>query len=517
MISATLPAIPTFEDWRAAARKLLLANTPSENIIWRLGEASDLFNAQIWTAGVPAGNACSASASSAEPGAEMPAGAPAVQTKTIVVPRAFIDVASKAALHNDPQRFALLYRILWRLQTNRALLEDAADKDIVQLNALAKAVRRDEHKMHAFVRFKEIAGADGPRYVAWFEPQYHIVHETADFFVRRFTGMNWSIITPEASAHWDGETLRFGEGGKRSDVPAEDARDDDWRTYYESMFNPARLKVAAMKREMPKHYWRNMPETARIPDLIKSASARTEDMVAATPSTPRKRAGAAHAKIAPEDLPERLEPIAEHATPPASLEDLKRALQSCRACPLWRDATQAVPGGGATNAPLLALVGEQPGDQEDLAGHPFIGPAGKVLDRALAEAGIDRGELFVTNAVKHFKHEPRGKRRLHQRPNAGEVENCRWWVKHELALVRPRLVVALGATALQSLSTYKGTLTNARKQTLQTREGAALRATVHPSYLLRLPDADAKEAEFARFVADLRAAKHVAEQMPRAA
>ena len=130
---------------------------------------------------------------------------------------------------------------------------------------------------------------------------------------------------------------------------------------------------------------------------------------------------------------------------------------------------------------------------------------------------IDRGELFVTNAVKHFKHEPRGKRRLHTRPNAGEVELCRWWVVHELKLVRPRLVVALGATALQSLSNYRGTLTNAREQTLKTREGAALRVTVHPSYLLRLPDEEAKAAEFERFVTDLKQAKRLAERMARAA
>lgn len=491
MISANLPRIPTFDDWRAAARNMLAVLAKPEEIIWRTESESDLF------ASAPTPN---------------------LQPATpIVVPRAFIDVASKAALHDDPERFALLYRILWRLQQNRALMEDAADADIVTLNALAKAVRRDEHKMHAFVRFKEIAGADGPRYVAWFEPQHHIVHETADFFVRRFTGMNWSIITPEASAHWDGDTLNFGPGGQRNDVPADDARDDDWRAYYESMFNPARLKVKAMKREMPKHYWRNMPETGLIPDLIKSASTRTEDMVAATPSTPRKRAGAAHAKITPEDLPPHLEPIAERASPPASLEDLQRALQSCRACPLWRDATQAVPGEGVSEDPLLALVGEQPGDQEDLAGHPFIGPAGQVLDRALKAAGINRSELFVTNAMKHFKHEPRGKRRLHMRPNAGEVEICRWWVKHELELVRPTLIVALGATALQSLTTYKGTLTKAREQTLQTREGATLRATVHPSYLLRLPDERAKEVQFARFVADLKDAKQLAQDMARAA
>jgi DNA polymerase len=169
-----------------------------------------------------------------------------------------------------------------------------------------------------------------------------------------------------------------------------------------------------------------------------------------------------------------------------------------------------VPGEGAADQPLLALVGEQPGDQEDLAGHPFVGPAGKLLDRALAEAGIDRNALFVTNAVKHFKHEQRGKRRLHKRPNKGEVEICRWWVGHELALVKPRLVVALGATALQSLAGYSGTMESARGQALKTREGAALRATIHPSYLLRVQDEEEKEAQYARFVEDLKQAKDAA-------
>lgn len=517
MISAKLPRIPTFQDWRDKAREMLLSNTPPVQVIWQIGEDSSLFSDNFWSTGALAGTSAPSSVDDGEAEPAMPAGAPPLQTKALAVPRAFIEVARKAILHTDAERFALLYRILWRLQHNRALIDDAADADIVKLNALAKAVRRDEHKMHAFVRFKEVASPIGPRYVAWFEPQYHIVQETADFFVRRFAGMNWSIVTPDASAHWDGETLGFGAGGQRSDVPAEDTRDNDWRAYYESMFNPARLKVAAMKREMPKYYWRNMPETARIPDLIKSASARTKEMVTSAPTAPRKRAGAAHAKIAPKDLSPQLEPVAEQRDAPSSLSDLRRALQSCRACPLWRDATQAVPGEGVELGPLLALVGEQPGDQEDLAGHPFVGPAGQMLNRALEEAGIERGELFVTNAVKHFKHEPRGKRRLHQRPNAGEIEICRWWVTHELALVRPKLIIALGATALQSLTSYKGTLTSARVQTLTTREGATLRATVHPSYLLRLPDEETKRTAFARFVADLRDAKQIAEHMARAA
>lgn len=225
-------------------------------------------------------------------------------------------------------------------------------------------------------------------------------------------------------------------------------------------------------------------------------------MAAATPSSP---------------LPARLAAVAEHRKPPASLKDLHRAMQACRACPLWRDTTQAVAGEGATEAPLLALVGEQPGDREDLAGRPFVGPAGKLLDRALEAAGVDRGELFVTNAVKHFKHALRGKRRLHKRPSTGEVEVCRWWVQHELRLVRPRLVVALGAVALQSLSTYRGTIDDARVKTLKTREGAPLRATVHPSYLLRLPDKETKEEQFARFVADLKKAQSVAQRLTRAA
>lgn len=487
MIAATLSETASFEDWRHAARNLIAIAADPKSVVWRCGLDTDLF------ASAPTPNLQPALA--------------------ISVPRAFIDVAEKAALHTDPQRFALLYRVLWRLQTNRHLMDDAADSDIVALNALAKAVRRDEHKMHAFVRFREVETPNGPRFVSWFEPQHNIVYATADFFVRRLAGMRWSIFTPRASIHWDGEQLSHGPGGKRSAVPVEDARDEDWRAYYQSMFNPARLKVQAMKREMPKHYWKNLPEAQDINALIRAASTRTDDMVAAEPTQPRKRVGAAHAKIVPQDLPDRLEPVADHAETPTSLDDLNRALQSCRACPLWKDATQAVPGEGPRNQPLLALVGEQPGDQEDLAGHPFIGPAGQVLDRALAAAGIARSEIFVTNAVKHFKHEPRGKRRLHKRPDRAEIEHCRWWVKHELALVQPKLVIALGATAVQSLSHHKGALGPVRGETFQTREGQPLRATIHPSYLLRLTDEGAAEAEFERFVADLKAAKAAAEAL----
>ncbi|MFZ2031284.1 MAG: UdgX family uracil-DNA binding protein [Vitreimonas sp.] len=486
MIAVDLAPTAGFAEWREKARALVAARAAPDTLIWRGENVPELFGAEQSTA---------------------------AKDCVLSVPRAFVEIAEMAALHRDTERFALLYRVLWRLQSERRLMDDAADPDVLKVRALAKAVARDEHKMHAFVRFREVADTNGPRYVAWFEPQHHITLKVADFFVKRFAGMRWSIVTPDASLHWDGEALAIGPGGKRSDVPTEDARDEDWRAYYESMFNPARLKVRAMQREMPKHYWRNLPEAAGIPHLIRNASNRTDAMVHAHPTTPRKRAGAAHAKIKPENLPGRLEPVAEHEKAPASIKDLNHALSACRACPLWRDATQAVAGEGRTDAPLLALVGEQPGDQEDLAGRPFVGPAGRVLDRALEAAGIERSEIFITNAVKHFKHEPRGKRRLHKRPDKGEAKICRWWVKNELELVAPTLVVALGVTALQSLSVHKGSLTAVRETTLKTREGRSMRATIHPSALLRLPDEADKDAEFDRFVADLKSAKSIAKTL----
>jgi DNA polymerase len=189
-----------------------------------------------------------------------------------------------------------------------------------------------------------------------------------------------------------------------------------------------------------------------------------------------------------------------------SLADVREAVDACRACPLWADATQGVPGEGPRRARLM-LVGEQPGDREDLAGRPFVGPAGQLLDRALAEAELERGKLYVTNAVKHFKHELRGKRRLHKRPTVGEIRACHWWLGEELRLVRPSLVVALGATAVQSLLGKAGGVQALRGSVQPLTDRTSLWVTVHPSYLLRLPDADTREREYRAFVADLAGAR----------
>jgi len=189
----------------------------------------------------------------------------------------------------------------------------------------------------------------------------------------------------------------------------------------------------------------------------------------------------------------------------SSLKSLRDEASRCRACPLWKDATQTVFGEGPQHAQVM-LVGEQPGDKEDLAGKPFVGPAGQMLDRALEEAGIERSKVYVTNAVKHFKFLARGKFRLHQKPNTSEIRACRQWYERELSSIKPALVVAMGATAAQSVFGKITPINKNRGRPIDLEDGIKALVTVHPSYLLRLPDAQAKAQEYERFVNDLKIA-----------
>lgn len=193
-----------------------------------------------------------------------------------------------------------------------------------------------------------------------------------------------------------------------------------------------------------------------------------------------------------------------------NLSDLKKAVDGCRRCPLFENATQGVVGEGATDAQVM-LVGEQPGDKEDLQGHPFVGPAGRILDRAMKDAALDRARTFVTNAVKHFKFQPRGKRRMHQKPDGGEIQQCRLWLEHELDMVNPGLIVALGATAARSVVGKVVTISKLRGELVDLPDQRKLLATVHPSYLLRIREEADKRREYDRFVDDLgRAAEWAA-------
>jgi probable DNA metabolism protein len=448
------------EGFRHAVRRLIARQVPPDAIAWDGG----LFGAV------------------AGPEQDAPA---------VSLPRAVGQLIEMVVCHRDRERYALLYQLVWRVaQGERALLEVQSDPLVHRLEMMRKTVLRDLHKMHAFLRFRETVDPDGvPHFVAWFEPEHYILEATADFFVERFRAMRWSILTPLGALHWDRETLTVGPPAKKSDAPDSDAFEAAWRRYYESTFNPARANPKLMRQHMPKKYWRNLPETEAIPELLQAAPERVREMV--------EREAAQSAKRDP------LRAVAAMAAQePHTLAELNRIIAASE--PLTPGADRAVLGEGPLGADI-AFVGEQPGDQEDRDGRPFVGPAGQLLDGVLAEVGIDRTKVYVTNAVKHFKYEPHGKRRLHKKPNPGEVKRYRWWLLKELELVRPRFVVALGGTALLGLTGQPLSVLKSRGP--MPFAGIPGYATVHPSYLLRLPDmakADAVEA-FRRDLAQVRA------------
>jgi probable DNA metabolism protein len=475
----TLDSETDFEGWRNAARSLVLHEIKPTDVTWIVrGDESELF----------------------APAAEtLPFETPsdtfqATFQATFNVSAKFVELAQSAILHRDPERFAMLYRLLWRLRGHHHLLDVATDPDVAQITAMARAVRRDEHKMQAFVRFREVGREQRAHYVAWFEPEHHIVERVAPFFARRFADMPWSILTPDACAHWDGHAVSITPGVGKAEAPTEDRLEETWRRYYAAIFNPARLKVKAMQTEMPKKYWRNLPEASLIKPLIAGAKHLTDTMIANAATEPHK------SQKQPEPSM-----TGKRAAATGDIETLREQAADCRACPLWKDATQTVFGEGPPHARIM-LVGEQPGDKEDLAGKPFVGPAGQMLDRALQEAGIDRSKVYVTNAVKHFKFVPRGKIRLHQKPATPEIKACRQWYERELAAIKPALVVAMGATAAQSVFGKITPINKNRGQLIELAHGIKTLVTVHPSYLLRLPDPDARAHEYQRFVDDLRIA-----------
>ena len=468
----TLDSEIDFDGWRKAARSLVLNDVRPADVTWKVrGAEADLFAAE--TSPLP----------------DTPAG-------TFNVPAKFVELARSAILHRDPERFAILYRLLWRLRRNHDLLNVATDPDVSLVSSMASAVHRDEHKMHALVRFREVGRDPKSHYIAWFEPEHHIVELAAPFFASRFADMPWSILTPDLCAHWDGHALSFTPGINKTEAPTEDRLEETWRRHFGNNFNPAWPKVRAMEKEN----WRNLPEASSIKPPIADA-AHTAD---ASESQERQESSMQSS------MPRKSAAAAE------TIEALREEASGCRACPLWKNATQTVFGEGPKHARIM-LVGEQPGDKEDLAGKPFVGPAGQMLDRALEDAGIDRGKVYVTNAVKHFKFVPRGKIRLHQKPATPEIKACRPWYERELAAIKPDLVMALGATAAQCVLGKITPINKNRGRPVDLPEGPKALVTVHPSYLLRLPDEDAKVREYDRFVEDLKIAAELLKKSARAA
>ena len=445
--------------------------------------------------------------------------------------RAFLDAAKYAACHRDPQRWNLLYRLLYRLQTERNLLKIEVDPDVDHLQRLEGQVRRDLHKMHAFVRFRKVLEPgvphlSGPRpvvidepvlvdtgsrelheehhlllatptpfgetrteipecwpeidaateevtencehFIAWYQPDHRILPLAAPFFAERFAILRWSILTPDASVSWNPvtERLTFSSGLPRESAPADDELETLWRTYYASIFNPARLNPDAMRAEMPTRYWKDLPEVALLPDLITRANTRVAAMVTR----------------------QQQQPTAQPFVPAApTLATIHAALPSCRGCSLYEHATQVVPGFGPPDSPLM-LVGEQPGDQEDLQGLPFVGPAGKLLRGVLQDLRIDPATVYMTNAVKHFKFVRQGKLRLHKSPRVSEITACRPWLEAEIAAAQPRVVLCLGASASKSLLGGTFSLLRDRGTFRATPYADRVMATLHPSAILRAKD-----------------------------
>ncbi len=449
-----------FDGWRVTVRNFILNGTHPSEISWDQEELSFFSTFE-----------------------ETNIAAAPLPIKNLTVPPEFISLANNVSYARDSDRWDLLYRILFRLQfENSNLLKISIDSDIQRAELLEKSVRRDIHKMHAFVRFKK-AEIDGKEvYVAWHRPEHLIVRPGTTFFARRFGDKPWSIFTPDESAHWNLTELTFGPGMEQKDFVTTDSWDDVWKTYYKSIFNPARIKIKAMKAEMAPKYWSSMPETELIHDLIREAPQRLQKMAANQNQS------------AQVDLL-------------LSLSELKEKSKTCTACPLFAQANHTVFGVGPENASIM-IVGEQPGDQEDLAGLPFIGPAGEILTEALEKAGLVKADLYLTNAVKHFKFTREGKLRKHQKASGSEMHACKPWLEAEITKVKPKIIIALGATAATAIIGRLPKISSERGQVISNLSVApAVIISWHPAAILRSASDQDSAERFDQLVSDLVLAK----------
>ena len=312
--------------------------------------------------------------------------------------------------------------------------------------------------MRTMVRYLDVEEDAGCRFLGWYAPAHYVLEANAQLIVHRFPNLILSILTPDGGAHWNGAELRFGDGAEGFADDAALAR--WWRTHHLKLWRDARVGTSIPAAEP-------LDESPRPPD---------------------------RGALGPVMLPMQADPQITEAAGSAA---------DCRRCPLYGPATQTVFGEGPHGASVI-FIGEQPGDQEDVIGRPFVGPAGQMLDRAMEEAGIDRRTIYVTNAVKHFKFTMRGKRRLHQPPEAPEIQACRFWLDVERVQLRPKLLVLMGGTAARAVLGRAVTISRERGHPFRMQDGQMAVVTVHPSFLLRVPDKAAKAREYRAFVRDLQ-------------
>ncbi len=370
--------------------------------------------------------------------------------------RAFITLAAQAFQAREAERFGLLYALVWRAHRGELDLTDKVDADLALARRWALTVRADAHRMRTLLRFLPL---EQKSFLGWYEPDHFVLEPNARLLASRDPNRVFTIVTPDRTAHHDGSGLRFGAGLKQ---PADDETLLAW-------WNDHREAIL-----------RESDEGGGLPEA--------EDV----DEDPRP---IDRAPIGPVVLPR---------SQTSGTTELAQAARGCTRCDLCGPATQTVFGEGPSDARVI-FIGEQPGDQEDVIGRPFVGPSGQLLDKALEEAGIDRRRIAVTNAVKHFKFTQRGRRRIHQSPTAHEIEICRFWLDAERASFDPKLLVLLGASAGHAVLGRRVTVTRERGRPFSLPDGGTAFLTVHPSYLLRQPDAKSRAREYAAFVRDLRA------------
>lgn len=401
-------------------------------------------------------------------GADTQRPTPQVAPRPVTVTPEFLRLAEAVAHSNSHGKWDLLYRLLYRLTfENKRLLEIFTDDDVKAALDIQKKIKREIHKIHAFVRFELVKDENEPsgeRYVAWMKTDHPCLKLAAPFFKRRFGDRSFSIFTPFESAHWNLKELTFTEGMEFAPNRGE-SMDELWKSYYKSTYNPARINISMMKKELPVRYWNSLPEAEIIRDLIQTSPDRLRKM-------------ALNQNV-------RAEPPVTH-----DLNELGAALKSCTACPLYKTATHSVMGEGPREARVM-IIGEQPGDTEDLEGRPFRGPAGQLLDRVMDEIGFDRKLVYVTNAVKHFKWKPvaGSKTRLHQRASGSEMHACKPWLEREIEAVKPDVIVCLGATAAQAIFGRICKISEFKDRVITDNPYAPnVLVSYHPSAILRAPD-----------------------------
>lgn len=439
---------PSFISWREKARQLLAKKIHYNDVEWTHDE-NGMFFGEIWQD---------------------------IQVKpgVVSVPKEFMDLAISVSAFREMSTWSLLYRALYRLVfEEKRLLENPLDHDVMEMHSRAKLVSRDIHKMKAFVRFKEVQSDDGVIYMAWHNPDHRIIRLAAPFFKDRFNGMKWVIMTNDETANWNGEELTFSPGVPKEDAPQFDDKEDLWKTYYRAIFNPARIKISAMKKELPVRHWKTLPETELITELIAEAPDRLEAFYDSQRKAPEVQF--------------------------TSLEELNVNLAKCRACGICENATAPVPGAGPLN-PKIMIIGEQPGNEEDLAGKPFIGPAGSVLNDALKRVGLDRSQMYLTNAVKGFKYLPKAHMRWHKGASISEITTCKSWLKKEIELVKPETIVCLGRSAALSIVGKMVKIENVRGKFFESAFAKNTIILPHPASILR--DMNDKEKAFEDFVTD---------------